>query len=75
MKMLILAAILGLTAGGCVVRGQRSDHARVEVDQGHLHNDDCGHYQHRGHWSHQKDHRHGSNCGHRYSSGMWISVR
>lgn len=75
MKTLILAVTLVLAGGGCVVRGHGSGHARVDVAPGHIHDDGCGHYQHRGQWSHQEGHRHGSSCGHEYRSGMWISVR
>ena len=75
MKTMILAAALALTGAGCVVRGHGDREARVEIESGHNHDDNCGHYHHNGHWAHSRDHRHGNNCGHTYRGGMWISMR
>lgn len=75
MKTLILAAALALTSAGCIVHGNGHAHTRVEVEQGHRHSDDCGHYQHDGYWAHAQGHHHAGGCGHQYRDGIWISMR
>ncbi len=71
--LMILALALGATMlPACVVRGP---HGTVAViPSGHVHSDDCGHYQRRGAWYHHDNHRHGQGCGHTYSGGVWLSV-
>jgi len=76
--MFVAMGILAGVTGGCVV-APHGDHAdvygpTVAIRVGHVHSDDCGHYQHRSNWHHARDHRHGNNCGHVARGGIWITA-
>lgn len=58
--MVFAIAILGLSA--CAVRRvhhPRHNHPEWVVVAGHRHDDNCGHYHHKGRWYTWEGHRHG----------------
>ena len=70
--MALMAAFMGAGVTGCVVHA-RGGHSGAEciVPEGHVHDDQCGHYHFGGRWYIQQGHRHGNGCGHVLIEGSW----
>ena len=44
----------------------------VEIEQGHRHSYDCGHYKYGEQWYYLEGHIHGENCGHVEFNSIWV---